>query len=485
MNNHLQNHNGTHRGCERGSVLVFVALTLFVIVGMIGLAIDAGHMYAAKQRAIAAADAAAQAAAMNVYRGSSDNGSASAVWYAQQNGFNTAADTVTVTYPSCSGLPWCNGHVTLSGIDTPNLVEVTVSRTVNTTLMRVLGRAASTVSATANAAIVLAPAPLPVIVTHPTLSNVVDTGGNKSAITVCGGPQRAFQINSSSPTALNNPSIDLSRAGPLSDGSCADPVTGADFANVGGPAAQPTNVNLGVDGSYDQPASQIPDPLAGVNPPPMPATAPARTTVTGTNGCPIGRSCYLYSPGKYPNADGPLDVKNSTALFKPGIYYISSGGFTNDTGGTMLMATGFTDGATGTNTGWTYNILVYNSGPAFAPFFFKSNSNAANLAGAPPASVYKGILFFQDRNSPAMTHSFTGQATLTLTGTIYITNTLAIMQATPGQYQLVSFGGGSGSGTIIQGEIITSAILMNGNTTITMHLTSTPTRDVRQVALVR
>ena len=477
MKRHLQNNHRTSCDSERGAVLILVAITVFVIVGMIGLAMDGGHLYAAKQRAQAAADAAAQAAAMDLYNGkSTDVATGSANWYAQQNGFNTPGDTIAVTYPACPGLSWCNGHVALSGIDTPNLVEVTVSRTVNTTLIGVLGLKAASVSATADAAIVVAPAPLPIIVTHPTLDNVVDTGGNKSVIQVCGGPQRSLQINSNSPTALNNPGIDLSHAGPLSDGSCADPVTGGDLAVVGGPATLPGHVNLGVDGSYQEPASVVPDPFINVSPPSKPLDAPLPTTVPGgQNGCPAGKgsTCALYSPGNYP---GGIDVKNQTALFKPGIYYISSGGFTNEANGTMLMATGFTDPVTGTG------MLVYNTGSTYAPFTFAANSNAS-LIGSPQDSVYEGMLFFQDRSSPSLNHTIWAGGSITLTGTIYITNTLAMMQG--GQYQTLTFGGNAGSTTQVIGEIVTSAIKMNGGTTLVMHLTGTPTRDVRQVALVR
>jgi Flp pilus assembly protein TadG len=479
MKNHLQNNNRVNCRSECGSVLVLVALTVFLIVAMVGLAMDAGQLYAVKQRAVAAADAAAQAAVMDIYDATStDHGYSTALWYTRQNGFNTAADAVTVTYPGCPGLSWCNGHVALSGIDTPNLVEVTVSRTVNTALLRILGPTVSTVSATADAAIVLAPAPLPIIVTHPTLSNAVDTGGNKSGITVCGGPQRAFQINSNSPTAINNPGIDLSHAGPASDGSCADAVAGADLAVVGGPVSLPSNVTLGVNGSYQEPASTVPDPFASVNPPVKPGDAPAPAPlVPGQNGCLAGETCTLYSPGNYSSA---IDVQHGTALFKPGIYYISSGGFSCSSNGVMRMATGLTD----PTTGWAGHMMVYNTGPAYGAFNLQAGA-VATLVGSPSTSAYEGILFFQDRNSPALTHQLQGGGVLNLTGTIYITNSLSVMQANPSQYQTLSFGGHSGSTTQVIGEIVTSAISMNGSTTLKMYLTSTPTRDVRQVALVR
>src|SRR5579859_4525666 len=81
---------GESRG-EEGAVLIIVALTLAAVVAMVGLAMDAGVLYLTRQRAQAAADAAAQAGAMDIYNGTSaDHGSSNATWYAQQNGFNTA-----------------------------------------------------------------------------------------------------------------------------------------------------------------------------------------------------------------------------------------------------------------------------------------------------------------------------------------------------------------------------------------------------------
>ena len=47
---------------------------------------------------------------------------------------------------------------------------------------------------------------------------------------------------------------------------------------------------------------------------------------------------------------------------------------------------------------------------------------------------------------------------LSLTGTIYINNSLSV--GTGSHYQLVQLQGGGGSGTLIQGEIITNQLLL-------------------------
>jgi hypothetical protein len=183
----------------------------------------------------------------------------------------------------------------------------------------------------------------------------------------------------------------------------------------------------------------------------------------------------LYAPGRY---TGGIGISNQTAVFMPGIYYIVNGNFGNGANGDMYMATGYTDAATG----WTGNMLVYMTGNGV--FSLGANSTA-NLVGSPANSAYKGILFFEDRASPAHTHQIgSGGSQISLSGTLYLTNDLATMQATPSQYQTVSLQGNSGSATVINGEIITGALTIGGGPSITMNLNAGQTVHVRQVALV-
>ena len=349
--------------------------------------------------------------------------------------------------------------------------------------MRVLPLAptSATVTATAIAAISVTPSPIPILITHPTLSGSFSKNGGNDVI-ICGGPARAIQVNSNSTTSVNisgnSGSIDLRHAGPKDDGTC-NAGTGADFANVGAQTPFPPKGNLMLGtGTYVEPASAIRDPLADVNPPARPANAPAKTALAnGVSGCPASpqKACVLYSPGTYPTG---IDVKNETGVFKPGIYYVASGGFQNEANGLMLMATGFTDGVSGTNTGWTGNMLVYNAGSG--TFNVGSNS-AATLVGSPGNSSYKGILFFQNRTAAAASHSFGGGGALTLQGTIYINNS----NPTATAYQSVTLSGHSGNDTLIQGEIITNKLTLSGSASIRMNLISTPIFSVRQVALVK
>ncbi len=290
--------------------------------------------------------------------------------------------------------------MTFSGTDPTNLIQVTVQRTVGTTLMHLLGPATSTVKATAMAAIVDVFAPVPILVTHPTLAKSFSLSGNP-AIKICGGPRRSIQVNSGAGTAAGangNPSVDLSHAGPPDPGDCSSG-TGADFGVWGGPSTPAFVYSGGSTGKYRQPASPVLDPLANVAPPPIPAAAPAQTALAnGVSGCPANpkKGCMLYSPGLY---TAGIDGKLTTPVFKPGIYYIqSSAGMVCAANCEMYMATGFTDGAGGTNTGWTGNMLVYNTGPAGTPTnagqFNLGANGSISLVGSPIGSSYIGHFVF-------------------------------------------------------------------------------------------
>lgn len=91
---------------ETGIIVIMAALTMFVLLGCIGLALDASFLYFQKRRMQTAADAGAYGAALEKLRGH-DNTAASAA--AQNdtglNGFTNSTDniTVTVNIPPVSG----------------------------------------------------------------------------------------------------------------------------------------------------------------------------------------------------------------------------------------------------------------------------------------------------------------------------------------------------------------------------------------------
>src|SRR5512132_3581359 len=102
------------RNGEKGQALVMVALVLgIVLIGAVGLAIDTSQLWAHRQMAQAAADAAAQAAILSIFDATNvgDNAFAATTGYshtcgvteaitpcayARKNGFGSTADDIVL-----------------------------------------------------------------------------------------------------------------------------------------------------------------------------------------------------------------------------------------------------------------------------------------------------------------------------------------------------------------------------------------------------
>jgi len=466
---------------EKGQavLLVILGMSLFLI-GALGLAIDGGQMYAHRQMAQTAADAAAEAGIMSVLAGtnitspfpfaigsppasftcSATDGRTPCV-YARRNGFGgSAADTVTVDYPAAvAGVP-------LSSDPVP-AIRVTVNRVLNTGLIRFIGPSTTSVRAIGVAAIVNQNNRVPLLVTHPTLANALTNGS--AQLKVCGGPPRSIEVNSDNAVAVSiSKVVDLSHAGPNDPGDCTTG-TGGDFAVFGGPTSAPATLNLGAVGRYDQPATPQRDPYENIPAPAVPALG-TKSVISGA-GCPAAK-CTLYTPGLYSG----LIVKNDTALFRPGLYYIvGNAGFSNQANGNMLMAMGYPpDPQTGSG------MVVYNTGTGV--FDIGANSNA-NLVGSDNNSFYAGLLFFEDRNAVALSHNLGGGGAIVLTGALYMTNWLSVMQNQPSQYQNLNLGGNAG--IQINGSIVVGTLTMAGTSFVTFNLAAGPALITRRAALVR
>lgn len=506
----MKRNNGIRAG-QRGSAFLLVIVLGTALLGIVGLALDGGNLYVTKQRAQAAADAAAEAGAMDLYRGyGSTSASASAVAYGVKNGF--ASTEVDPEYPDCSTLAWCSGHVTLSG-DSPNLIQVTITKVVNTVFLRVLGINTTTVKAVATAGITVEPQPVPILVLHPSASGSFAKNGSNT-IQICGGPPRSIQVNSTSTTSIAisgaSGTVDLSHAGPLDTAGDCTAGTGADFANVGIQNPYPGTLLLGV-GHYVSPASPIADPLLTVAAPAVQPPAPLAPVIANTaaaeaaHNCPT--SCTIISPGYYDGTTNRLDTISGYTIMRPGIYWINHKGFQLGSGTIIRMASAagdMSDPKTGTT--WTNQVLIFNnpqSPVSSSDDIFSISANSGKLPGnntypsadcpsggncfngTPVTSAYKGILFFQSRaTATTLNHQLQGGGGLTVSGTIYLTHTAASI-AGDGKYQFLSLQGNSGGTTKVQGEIIVDELSLGGSANITMNLMSAATFAVRQVALVQ
>ena len=372
-------------------ILVVVAMSI-LLIGALGLAIDGGQMYAHRQMAQAAADAAAQAGIMNILDGTNvtsphpfgtgtppiasstcttADGRTPCV-YARDNGFGgTAADTVTLSFPT-----------TVSGVTLPSATvpafAVTVQRTLKTGLIRFVGAGATvTITAKATAALVGVVSPDCVYALDPSAQNAFQaTNGATVALNGC-----AIAVNSTNSDAMTVSGNSIVTASAISV------VGGVSISNGGSTTPAPTTG-----------AAAAADPLASL-------PSPAVGACNYTNYSP-GWGTWALTPGVY---CGGINISNgATATFASGTYIIK--------GGSLTLVGGTTDTGSG--------VMFYLTGTN-ASYGSVNISNGANVTFSGPASgPYTGIVFYQDRTiTSSVNATFSGGVAMKVTGTLYFPTT--------------------------------------------------------------
>ena len=319
MGNHHISSERAHS--QRGQTFLVIAIFVaFLMLAVMGLATDYAQIWAHRQMAQGAADAACQAGAADLFLNAVDpsasgqNGLQSFSWiggsgfdcstntssppcrYASLNGYS--GSNVSVTFPSTlSGVPSISSFGTIA---TP-YIQVSIADPVPLSFSKMVS-SVGTFTIHAKAACGLNPVnvPIPLVVLHQTASGAVSVGGS-AAIKIYGGPQRSIQVNSNSTTAVSVGSIDLSAAGPSG--------TGSDFAVFGGPTSKPGGVSLGTTGNWVSPANPVGDPWATIVTPSVPGTAGTATPVPfALNGCPDPAGCVEFTAGKYTTCTGSGNI---------------------------------------------------------------------------------------------------------------------------------------------------------------------------------
>ena len=372
-------------------ILVVVAMSI-LLIGALGLAIEGGQMYAHRQMAQAAADAAAQAGIMNILDGTNATSAhpfgtgtppiASSVCtttdlrtpcvYARNNGFGgTAADTVTLSFPATvSG-------VGLSSVSVPALA-VTVQRTLKTGLIRFIGAGAtSTITAKATAGLVAAVSPSCIYALDPSAQNAFKaTNGATVALNGCG-----IAVDSSNSDAVTVNGASTVTASAIS-------IVGGDSISGGGSTTPAPTTGAP---SVADPFASLPSPTVGA--------------CNHTNYSP-GYGTWALTPGVY---CGGINISNgATATFASGTYIIN--------GGTLSLVGGTTDTGSG--------VMFYLTGTN-ATYGSVNISNGANATFSGPASgPYMGVVFYQNRSiTSAVNATFSGGVAMKLTGTLYFPTT--------------------------------------------------------------
>jgi hypothetical protein len=584
----------SNRSKEAGQATLFLVLALgSFLVGALCFAIDMSNMWFHRQAAQTAADAACTAGAMDLLVDSQGGGTGnqgftagtaysckasstdSVCKYAALNGYNSnntsPGNAVNVSFPtSVIGVT-----APPSGIAPNPFIRVDVVDHVQTFFLGLFsGGVSKDVRAFATCGVEQATAPIPMLVLDPQTADgsTLSLSGTPT-ISIYGGPQRSIEVDSSYSTAVSiggSASINLSQGGPN--------VTGSDLGVYGGPTAAPGGFSDGTTGNWVYPAAPISDPFAqmcapgasgcatinGYSVPAIPTTVLIPTVLTGTTGCntaaniqagnctvpgigaayPSGydgcpltapATCVLYTAGAYPNGIQVGPGSAVTAIFDPGLYYVSPGskanlyldsnstarpgngansGASDGSGGTVFYFVGDTggyavkvDANSGKNTSSYATSNLKCTASSQLPANLPATITVGNVLIAPCSGYYgdplgtsdplgeqRGMLFFQDRSATGATGQWGGGGQFLLAGTMYFHACIGAAGAGVGCTQTAStmssldtmtLSGNAGSGTYILGQIVADQIQMSGTPTITMDLNPTSVYSILKASLLQ
>lgn len=374
----------SHRSSRRGAIVVLVAACLTILLVCAAISLDGGGLLEQRRRAQATADAAAMAAAEDIFRnyqtnhGLDPSGTAvtRALSIASANGFsnNGTSSVVTVRKSPQTYLGGPHqGQVLPAGY-----VEVTVQRNQSRYFSAIIGSGTIPVSARAVARGKWAPAfvGIHVLDLHEP-SALRATGGGTG--NVSGGA--AVIVNSDSVTAA------------VTTGGST--IAATDFSIVGGTDGG------GFIGNMHTGMEPQPDPLRNI-------PQPTRQTLPDQSSGPkhYSNGNRLISPGVYHG--GITITGQANVTMQPGIYYMDGGGF-SFSGQGNLVANG---------------VMIFNAPSGPSDNITLSGSNGGSVTMTPPTSgTYKGLTLFQERTA-TNDMNISGNGSFFVTGTFYTANSL-------------------------------------------------------------
>jgi hypothetical protein len=344
---------------DKGNIAVMAALSMPVVIGGAGLGVETGYWYYEQLSLQQAADAAAYAAAIEHQQGKESDMEPSAQDAAELNGFDDAADDLTMTWPS-SAFPTNN-----------RTVEIELTREVPRAFTALFGddpihlrvRATARYEPSSNACM---------LALAPSGANAVSFAGN-SNLTVSGCVVSSNSLDPNSVTSQGNAS------------SAHVPcITTAGETNI--------SANIHLTSCTDPLENQAPaaDPYDDL---PMPTPGVCMAWPNGNNA--------QHTPGTYCTTQQINGNKVHT--FAAGTYILNgSAASLQVTGGTMI--------------GHGVTFILMNGATV------SMNGNGILDLSAPTSGTYKGMLFVGDRTGSHDTVQFNGTANSLMTGTIYFPN---------------------------------------------------------------
>jgi Flp pilus assembly protein TadG len=374
-------------GNEGGQVVVLTALSLMLLMGVMALAVDVGHLHYLKQQLDSTADAAALAGALEISAcGGTANCTAmqeAAKSAVAENGFSAPSLATQCAASSGTGvaLQLNNGPCALGSSDpnhgNTNYVEAVLTETQGTFFGAVIGVPAVKLVSRSEATVF-----------------ATGSGGSGNACLYAG----SVAFNSS------NGVMDL-QCGIQDNGNLqtnnGDSVNTPSFTYAG--SWSPNNCNGSCVWSKASPTSgsKANDPLASKTPPIQPAIS-STNTQTPNNGATL-------QPGYYPW--GFNLNSNVSVTLSPGVYYL--GGSINVDSGATLSGTGvtmyFASGSLQPNSGSTVQIVAPTTGANAGMLVWDAGSNSTTMnMDASSASYFQGIIYLPSTNAGFTMNSGSG-----------------------------------------------------------------------------
>ena len=467
---------------RRGIVAVFVAVCLVALLSVAALSVDGGMMFLELRRARATSDAAAMAAACDLFKNYPSNlgkdpagtAKSSALAVASSNGYTNdgTTSTVTVNIPPASGI--------YKGLD--SYAEVIVTYNMSTAFGRIFGKSSVPVSARAVSRGAWAAPNDGVLVLNYTGKATLSTQGN-GAFTETGGPVIVNSNNASATVTTGN-------------GSLVAP----EFLLTGGVTASgnASLVSSPVPGQIFEGVHPTPDPLAYLAPPAVPPDG-TMTTINNPaiSDLPAGmasivtnisqyKTMYIMTPGRYTNlptfTSGDLVIMDqASANNAGGVFYVDGGGF-KSTGASIMMDKFYNGG-----------VMIYNQPASTADSQkIQITGNSAGTVDLSPLSSgpYAGMMLWQDRTSPVNT-LVEGNGTFSVKGTFYAAGALLNINGNG----KTSTGGATGgyydaNGNYVSGasqigsQYVSNDLSLGGNGNIKIFYSGPATARTRIITLV-
>jgi len=374
-------------GRRRGATLVLVCISLVGLFGMVAISLEGGLLLSERRNAQSTADAAAQAAAADLYYnhyanfGYDSGGTArkSALVTATANGYANDGTTTRVTV----NIPPLTGEYA----GKPSYVEVVTEYFHTRGFSSVFGTGKVPVRARSVAVGKPSAPDTGILVLDPSVKSAFNANGGGRIVV----KRVPVVVNSSSPEGS------IAGGGSIVDAPSYQLV--GNYATSGGGAFLGT-MNTGV-----QPME---DPLKW-----LPVPDPSTMTIQSRKKEQLTSGTHVLYPGVY---KGGISVSSTASLtLMPGIYYMDGGGF-NYTGSGTLTGNG---------------VMIYNApGNGQADGINLAGQGAVQLS-APTSGIYKGVMFFQDRTS-TVAANISGGSNMTLTGTFYFANALLSVTGSAG-----------------------------------------------------